>query len=373
MKAPLARLAAKWLHPYYLEQVVLFVTARCNMSCSFCFYYEEIDSASRSKELTLEEIRAVARTMRPFYLLNIGGGEPFVRDDVDEICGAFIEHAGVRQVIIPTNGWYAERTVAAVERLVSRRPEAAVAVLLSIDGIGEEHDRIRGLPGSYDRALETYRGLAEVRRRRPNLSLLTNTTLNRDNESRIVEILAHLDREHEFDDHVMGLVRFKSRDAGALRVSLDRYASGVRFLLDRKMRRTRYRGIPRWLSRAFLVKDVVRYKAILDLAARGRMTAPCGAGSLALTISEEGVVSECEIRRTEIGRLRETGFDFDRLYFSRRREEVARAQRDEKCACTYECYLPFSILLHPPALPALLKASLMTLLRKDPESWVFAS
>jgi MoaA/NifB/PqqE/SkfB family radical SAM enzyme/GT2 family glycosyltransferase len=370
-KFPWARFAAKWFHKYYIEQLVFFVTSRCNLKCNFCFYYEEIDASSKSRELKIDEIRQIAKSMWPFYILNIGGGEPFLRKELDDIVGAFIEHAQVRQVVIPTNAWYTKRVVKNVKSILTRYPHISLILVISIDGKRELHDQIRGLPGSYDHLIETYYELAEVRKDYPNLSLLTNTTLTHGNESQILDILTDLDQNYDFDDHIMGLVRFKSRDSTALEVSLNNYRAGIEFLLKRKIRRSHIRGVPGWLNKVLNIKDIMRYRVILDLVGRKKFTTPCYAGKLAVTINEEGLMSECEIRQTEIGQLREADLNFNKLFFTKKREEIAQAQMDEKCACTYECYLPFNILLNPMSPPRILKALFSTFISKNPEDYIF--
>jgi MoaA/NifB/PqqE/SkfB family radical SAM enzyme len=370
VKFPFARFAAKWFNKYYIEQLVLFVTSRCNLKCSFCFYYEEIDAANAAKELTLADHQKLAKSMWPFYILNIGGGEPMLRADLADVCGAYIENCSVKQLVIPTNGFYTAKVVDTVTKIVSRYPQTSLALIISIDGTRELHDKIRGLPGSYDKLIETYKALLPVREKYPNLSLLSGTTMMRDNEHDAVNILKHLDEKYDFNDQILGIVRFKSRDAGALTVALDNYRRGIMFLLERKMRRS-HMSVPVWMRKVLLIKDIMRYRVILDLLGRGKFTTPCYAGKLAVTISEEGRMAECEIRQTEIGNVRDVGMDFNKLYFTEKREKIAQQQLDEQCTCTYECYLPFNILLHPMSLPRIVKASIATLLRRNPEKFIF--
>ncbi len=120
------------------------LTYACNLACTHC-----LSSSGRRdpKELTTSEARALIdeiAAMQIFYI-NIGGGEPMMRDDFFEL----IEHAVGRHVGVKfsTNGTRIDR--AAAQRL------AAIDYLdiqVSIDGVdATTSDAIRGA-GSYDRA-----------------------------------------------------------------------------------------------------------------------------------------------------------------------------------------------------------------------------
>ena len=43
-------------------------------------------------------------------------------------------------------------------------PDAAIIINLSIDAIGEKHDDIRGSKGSFERVIETYKGLRSIKK-----------------------------------------------------------------------------------------------------------------------------------------------------------------------------------------------------------------
>ncbi len=62
--------------PQYL---IFFVTDVCNAKCAMCFN-PPADSIAKEKELSLEEIEKVAKSMKHLIQLTISGGEPFLRD-----------------------------------------------------------------------------------------------------------------------------------------------------------------------------------------------------------------------------------------------------------------------------------------------------
>ncbi len=124
---------------------ILAVTYRCNGRCVMCYTWQH----PSKKE---EEIRASdLETLPAMVRLNITGGEPFLRDDLGEILDVVKRKA--RRVVISTNGLLTKRML----KVMSAHRD--VGVRISFDGIGETHDRIRGVHKAHVRALASLKGL----------------------------------------------------------------------------------------------------------------------------------------------------------------------------------------------------------------------
>jgi len=123
---------------------VVAVTYRCNSRCVMCDIWKS--DGDRERELAPEDYRWLPRSLRS---INVSGGEPFLRDDIVDIVRVMRERCPDARIVISTNGLQPER----IERAVAQMP--GVAVRISIDGIGDAHDAVRGVPGAYDRAMET--------------------------------------------------------------------------------------------------------------------------------------------------------------------------------------------------------------------------
>jgi molybdenum cofactor biosynthesis enzyme MoaA len=146
-------------HPSLL---VFFVTSRCNARCAFCFNLANVVQPSKPPEIGLADVTHIARSMYPLPQLLLSGGEPFLRGDLADLVAAFYSHSGTRQISIPTNGSLPNQIVAMVEQIVRRCPKAFVNINLSLDAIGEEHDKARQIPGCYDRLCETVDRLTAI-------------------------------------------------------------------------------------------------------------------------------------------------------------------------------------------------------------------
>jgi Fe-coproporphyrin III synthase len=133
-----------------LGTVILFVTSRCNAFCKTCFYHEELNQPG---DMTFAQIDNISRTMPPITDLWLSGGEPTLRRDVAEIIDVFVKNNGVRRLIIPTNGLIKSRVYEIVEKTMSH-PGLDLYLNIALDGYGKTHDRIRGVPGNWEKALE---------------------------------------------------------------------------------------------------------------------------------------------------------------------------------------------------------------------------
>ena len=132
------------------REALVAVTYRCNSRCIMCNIW---------KEKPGEEVPASFYGRLPSTLTNINltGGEPFLRKDLPEIVEVIKRRCNDPRMVINTNGFTPELIEGAARKIasVSRK----VGIRVSIDGIGEAHDRTRGVSGAYGRALRTLKSL----------------------------------------------------------------------------------------------------------------------------------------------------------------------------------------------------------------------
>jgi Fe-coproporphyrin III synthase len=127
---------------------ILAVTYRCNTRCTMCYTWKY--PSAREREIGPEHLSSFPEVVR----LNITGGEPFIKEDLSEILDVVKKKA--KRVVISSNGLLTGKTL----EVMSRHRD--VGVRLSFDGIGETHDRIRGVKGIHAKALDTLKGLKEL-------------------------------------------------------------------------------------------------------------------------------------------------------------------------------------------------------------------
>lgn len=126
----------------------VIVTYRCNARCNMCSRYKRPSRAE--EEITL----ATIRKLPPMYFTNVTGGEPFIREDLPEIIRELRKKSD--RIVISTNGYFTDRILA----LCREYPDIGIRV--SIEGLEETNNRIRGLPDGFNRGYETLRKLVDM-------------------------------------------------------------------------------------------------------------------------------------------------------------------------------------------------------------------
>jgi MoaA/NifB/PqqE/SkfB family radical SAM enzyme len=119
------------------------VTGRCNMRCVFCEWWKTTTPELSTKN-AIAAIDAVCNLGVPFF--DLSGGEPLLRKDLTTLATRAANHGCL--VSMNTNGTLLN------ESRVSMVADTFDLVVISLDGPKEVHDRIRGVAGTYDKAVE---------------------------------------------------------------------------------------------------------------------------------------------------------------------------------------------------------------------------
>ncbi len=321
--------------------LVLSVTYRCNSRCKTCNVWQR-----SAQELTTNEWREVFASFghTPYYM-TFSGGEPFLRDDIAEIVSSAVALCQPAIVTIPTNGLLGEVIVARVKQILEQAGKARIGINLSLDGVGEQHDDIRGVQGNYEKALETYRRLREVDH--PNLTLSIHTVVSRFNVEQIEEIYAALSRL-EPDSYISEVaeqrVELQTMDS-EITPSPEEYARVADFLAA-EARNSSATGLAK-TTQAFRAQYYGLAKRTLF---EERQVIPCYAGFSSAHISPDGDVWACCTRAEPLGNLRDTNYEFASIWFGQRAESMRRSIVAGECFCPMANVAYSNMLLHPPTL-----------------------
>ncbi len=85
-------------------EACLIVTYRCNAKCYMCHTWKH--PSKKEEEFTPDLIQKIPDGMQ---FINITGGEPFLRDDLDEIIA--IALTKTRRLVISTNGYFTKKII----------------------------------------------------------------------------------------------------------------------------------------------------------------------------------------------------------------------------------------------------------------------
>jgi MoaA/NifB/PqqE/SkfB family radical SAM enzyme len=201
--------------------VILFINSICNMKCEHCFYWQNLN---RPDDLTYEEIVQLSEQLGPIENLNLSGGEPFLRKEFGAICRQFIRHNGVKEIYVPTNGYFRDRTITQLRDTLSDPTLRLFAVELSLDGMAEFHDRFRDTKNSFQKAMETYDALAALQREDARLQIHAISTATADNMDEIRRLTTFLyERCPQMSHHNLALIRGDRMNASLQGPELEAY------------------------------------------------------------------------------------------------------------------------------------------------------
>jgi len=148
-------------------------TLRCDGRCGHCGIWKQ---QGPEKEISPQELARVlsAPLFSRVETAWITGGEPTIREDIGELSVAMARFLPSLSTLgIATNALEPERVLrrvgAMMEATASR--EAGVFVHVSLDGVGEVHDRVRRCPGAFQAVSRTIESLQELSRKEPGRSL----------------------------------------------------------------------------------------------------------------------------------------------------------------------------------------------------------
>jgi MoaA/NifB/PqqE/SkfB family radical SAM enzyme len=317
--------------------LILFINSICNLKCEHCFYWANLN---RRDDLTFEEIRTLSAELGPIENLNLSGGEPFLRKEFAEICRTFIRNNGVRQIYVPTNGWYTAKTVAALTEIL-RDPDLWFFVCeLSLDGTEAYHDHFRGAKGSFKRAMETYDALADLQRTDPRLrihSISTATGENLDEIHRLTEYLH--ERCPAMDHHNLAIIRGDRKNPSLQGPVLEQYRSLYEHV--RQVWQDREQG------RFGSIVEPLLHWTKMQTVVQQQQVVPCRAGRLTGVVYANGDVSVCETH-APLGNLRQRSFRD--IWFSDEAQRLRDAIQRCDCYCTNEIFMWPSIVFQPKSL-----------------------
>jgi radical SAM protein with 4Fe4S-binding SPASM domain len=105
---------------------------------------------NEQKEIKAKDLEKLS----PLKFANVTGGEPFQRRDLEDIVSVLFTKAP--RVVISTSGWHYDRIV----KLAKKFPKIGVRV--SIEGLSQANDDLRGRPGGFDNGLKVLLKLREM-------------------------------------------------------------------------------------------------------------------------------------------------------------------------------------------------------------------
>jgi len=132
------------------NDLVLAITYNCNSKCRMCNIW-------KTEQMPILDLAEYKKLPDSLHEVNITGGEPFLSPNLIEIIKIIIAKNPQVRIIISSNGFATELIKAKMQEILKIKPDIGIGI--SLDGIGEVHDQIRGVPGGFQKVLNTIKAL----------------------------------------------------------------------------------------------------------------------------------------------------------------------------------------------------------------------
>ena len=289
----------------------IILTYRCPMHCQMCNIWANPTVAS--EEITPQDLEKLPR----LKFINLTGGEPFVRDDLEDIVRVCYKRAP--RIVISTSGWLEDRVIA----LAQKFPH--IGIRISIEGLSRKNDELRGRDGGFDRGLRTLLTLQQMGVKDIGFGC-TVSNHNSSDMLALYQLAKSLGLEFATAAFHNSFYFHKHDNVITNR---EQVVSDFTTLINWQLRERH----PKSWFRAYFNMGLVRY------VNGGRRLLPCEAGTMNFFVDPWGEVWPCngleeKYWQQSMGNLR-TATDFDTLWNS----EHARQVREKVHSCPKQCWM----------------------------------
>jgi MoaA/NifB/PqqE/SkfB family radical SAM enzyme len=322
--------------------LTISVSYRCNSRCKTCNVWQRPndDFSIDEYEKTFESIG------RDAYWFTFSGGEPTLRKDLPEIVGAAYRHCRPGIINIATNGISDKIIPGRIEQVLQAAPTSEIIVNLSLDGVGEKHDVIRGVKGNFERAMRTYTGLKALKDHYNNFTLGVHTVISNFSAGDFDSTYAFVCDELRPDSYITEIAeeRVELNTIGMdITPPIQRYQHVIEHL-QHGMHDASFKGV----SRITQASRDHYYNLVKRTLVEKRQIIPCLAGVASAQIAPNGDVWTCCVRAEPVGNLREFNYDFGATWNTPKANELRRSIKAGECYCPLANAAYTNMLCHTP-------------------------
>jgi len=297
--------------PQMPTDVSIITTYRCQMRCQMCNIWQYPTDVK--KEITPQELEMLPN----FKFVNITGGEPFQRDDLEEIVEVMYKKSP--RIVISTSGWHEERIL----QMAQKYPNIGIRV--SIEGLEATNDRLRGRKGGFQRGYNVLKTLKQMGVKDIGFGM----TLSKLNHGDLMELYG-LSKELGLE---FATAAFHNSYYFHKEDNLINEKKAVIADIEKLINALLKENNPKSWFRAFFNLGLINF------INGGRRMLPCEAGSANFFIEPYGEVYPCNglesaIWKQSMGNIRDVK-SFEELWSSPRAQEVRSRVR----SCPKNCWM----------------------------------
>jgi len=293
-----------------LTDATVAVTHKCNSKCIMCNIWKE----KSENELVPADFLKLPAGLED---INVTGGEAFLRKDLLEIIENLTSLSPKVRLIISSNGFLTDRIIDYMQQARKINPKSCIGI--SLDGIDQMHDEIRGIEGAFNKVLATISGL-----KKSGINDIRVCYTGSDKN------ISHLAKVYDFaQEHniefTMSIVHNSENYFNIDTNTMNDVASLESQLSHVIKKELKYYN-PRRLLRTYYLKGIMSY------AKTGKRLLPCTALENSFFMNAQGDIYPCNILDTSIGNIREQ--DFNSIWNSDKKQKL-----EKYCTTCNKCWM----------------------------------
>jgi MoaA/NifB/PqqE/SkfB family radical SAM enzyme len=321
------------------------VTYSCPSRCATCDIWKKgVD------DLSVDEYGRIFPTLEKVPVwVTLSGGDQFVRADFDEVVRVVCEQIEPRIVNIPMNGIITERIFSLLPRIAHHTAKGQLVLNLSVDEIGEAHDRIRGADRNFEKLKLVAELIHDLKKTYPHVVLGVHTVISKLNVERIPAIEREARSIFRPDSYIA--------EVAENRVELDTMHKDItpdpadfRRAVEHLSASIRARRSTQPVARLVESLRLEYYELAARILEERRQVIECYAGWASAHLAPDGHVWGCCVRAESMGNVREHGYDFGVVWRGPQADAFRASVRAHECACPLANASYTNLLLDAPSL-----------------------
>lgn len=315
------------------------ITYLCNGRCIMCSIWHKYQQKPElvRDELNIANIKSLLDStyLANLQVISFTGGEPFLRKDFSDIAGIFIRKYPKAIIGVATNGLNPALTVEKVIEIEKRFKPKHFSVSISLDGLFEKHDEIRGIKGAFKLVTETINLLKSNTDANVGIDftitpwnyreLLRVYNFTREKDIIFLTGFAH-NSESYYGNNEM---KFEWDE-----MAMKEIASAIEKIVEDRIKNESYLRRVADPSSYYLSK-CMEFQRTKDMKLR------CYSGTHSLFLDPYGNIYPCIISGKRMGNIKD---GFEQIWNSQKAEEIRKGIHSGECKCWVACEAEPSIL-----------------------------
>lgn len=309
------------------------VTFLCNSRCQMCNVWQ---NPSTIKELDLCKIEEVFSNhlFKKVEEVVLHGGEPTLRKDISDICKIVVQSCPkLKNIFLSTNGLVPSLVNTRIGEILSavNSNKVKLTFTVSVDGLRESHEKIRGIRGGFDRVVKSI----EVLKKHQEVHSIDVKIISviQPQNLKDLEKMQHLANNYDVDIIFQPLMidTFYGNSSSDPRLQFsENQGQNYREFIKRKFMRAKDTKSLYW-------------KNFMEMMAGGKRTVPCAYDRYVLSLYPTGQVLPCSRENwTVFGNVHEK--PVDEIWFSEKAKRIRKRMRKTLCpTCSFYCGAEYSL------------------------------